>query len=137
MGLFKRIKKLKKKAFGIIDPVAKATHMDDKIFGKDKQAAGPTDPGLDVFGERKQGDEYYQGQLDKEMGNYRGAHDVALAGAKADAQRAGTYADTREGNASLEGEAGARQRGMQAVSLNRINLLRKQLGLPETTEIAG
>lgn len=125
-------KKVKRKALKIINPVM-GKKIGDALLGKEKKPGAASDPGLDVFGNRKQGDEFYQSELGKEQENYRGTPDAQRKAVTDAAKAAGTYSDTREGAASIEAESGARTRGIQSASLARINLLRKQLGLPESS----
>lgn len=127
------LKKMKKKALKIFNPIM-GEKVGDALFGKDKKAA-PGDPGTDVFGNPLQSSEFYQSELEKEGANWRGHPDAQVKAVKEASQRAGTFADTREGNASIAAEAGARSRGLQEASLARINLLRKQLGLPESASV--
>lgn len=70
-------------------------------------------------------------ELERRMETYRTAGDRAKTAAESDARRAGTWADTDAYRTSLTGEASARTRGIQSEELNRINALRKQLGMPE------
>jgi hypothetical protein len=130
MSIGKLIKRIKKKVLKVVDPLGSKLGVHDAILGKDGKGGKPLDPGLDVFGNKKQKDEYYQKAMGEEQGKYRSAPDDAYAQAKADAQKAGTWADTREADASAHGEGSARARGMQSASMARINLLRQQLGLP-------
>jgi len=105
--------------------------------------------GMDTDAEKKYKDKAsaLQGQLDelageqdpaklleKEMAEYGGIDAKMLSDAEADARRAGTWADTREFRSSLEGEAGARARGLKSMARARINALRAKLGQPELPE---
>jgi hypothetical protein len=130
MGWGKRLKRLVRTKLKILDPVG-GKLLGDALLPKDK--AGPAGPGaLDQFGNPLQSTEYYQKQLGDEQTSYRGIHAKDVADTTADAQKAGSYSDTREGKASIEAEAGARDRGVQTASMARINALRRQLGLPES-----
>ena len=71
-----------------------------------------------------------QDELGAEQANYADINRQANEGATADAKRAGTYADTREFQTSLQSEAGARQRGLEYNSIQKQNALRIKLGLP-------
>lgn len=74
----------------------------------------------------------YKGQLDQELAHWGKIGDEAHAGAETDAKTAGTYADNPAFKIQLQGEADAEAKGMRRVSLQKINALQKQLGMPET-----
>ena len=74
----------------------------------------------------------YKGQLDKELAHWGKIGDEAKAGVEADARTAGTYADNPAFKIQAQGQADAEAKGMKRVSLQKINALQKQLGMPET-----
>lgn len=123
MGLKKRLKKKLGKRMDTLKVITgKDTSGEKKYKDKLEQAEGtiaglqPEDPNV---------------ELERRMESYRTANDRARSAAEADARRAGTYADTEAFRTSLTGEASARARGIQSEELNRINALRRQLGMPE------
>lgn len=127
-------KRLKKK-------ITKKTDMFKSLAGKDTAGEAKYKDKLDATSAQLselQGETDPAKLLEKEMAEYGGLDAKTLAMSEADARRAGTFADTREFRSSLEGEAGARSRGLKAMARERINALRAKLGqpaLPEGTTI--
>lgn len=131
MGLKKR---LKKKFGKVKDTVKVLAGKDTAGEAKAKEAAETAQAQVTQL----QGETDPAKLLEQEMKDYEGIDAKMREHATADARRAGTYADTREFNTQLEGEAQARGRGLKAMSRERQNSLRAKLGLtalPEGTNV--
>lgn len=118
MSLKKRLKKVVKKALKITNPIL-GEKIGDKLLPDEKKEGVPGETPHD-----------YQADLDRELADYGKIGTGVREQLTETGRRAGTYSDSPEFKSAVESEAGTVERFQKEAAQNRINELRKRLGLP-------